>query len=63
MIKHLQILFDLSEFSEEEKELIISLSLFDSVYISRKLFLKLCRIPNNEKHLNTLIDRGWIEYN
>ena len=60
--QHLAALFDVSEFSEEEKEILRSLSLLGYVRIEKDAFLNLCCLPNGGQALKTLIRRGWIEY-
>lgn len=60
--RHLLILFDLSGFSAGQGELMRSLSLLGSVRIARERFCQNCTIENQEKELESLIRRGWIEY-
>ncbi|HBN56475.1 MAG TPA: serine/threonine protein kinase [Lachnospiraceae bacterium] len=60
---HIRVLFDVSNFSAPEEELIRSLSLLGNIRISRKKFQELCDIENAVKELDLLIRRGWIEYN
>ncbi len=57
---HLQILFDLSGFSDGEKEFIQSLSLLGYVRIRKELFFEYLDIENKEKDLDSLVKRGWI---
>lgn len=59
--KHLQILFDLSQFSERECELLRSFSLLGYIRISKRKFLEYFPY-NNETALQKLIHNGWIEY-
>lgn len=58
---HLLLLFNLSDFTEGEKELIRSLSLLGYVRIQKSKFLEYCAVENCEKELNKLICRGWVE--
>lgn len=61
---HLLALFNMSGFSNSEKELIGSLSLMGNVFVSRKLFLeKFCSFPGNKGAMNKLIKTGWVKYN
>lgn len=57
---HLQILFDLSGFSDGEKEFIQSLSLLGYVRIRKELFFEYLDIENKEKDLDSLVKKGWI---
>ncbi len=59
---HLQILFDLSGFSEGEKEFIQSLSLLGYVRIRKEVFFEYLNIENKEKDLDSLVKRGWIVF-
>lgn len=58
---HLLLLFNLSDFTEGEKELIRSLSLLGYVRIQKSKFLEYCAVENCEKELDKLICRGWVE--
>lgn len=60
---HIRILFDLSSFSASEKEIISSLSLFGNIRISKKKFEELCNLDDVDNKINTMVKRGWIEYN
>ncbi len=60
--EHLLMLFDLSVFSRVECELIRSLSLLGYVRIVKGKFLKLCPVEGNAAALETLIHRGFVEY-
>lgn len=60
--RHLLTLFDLSGFSAGQAELMRSLSLLGSVRIAREIFLQYCAIENREGELESLIRRGWMEY-
>lgn len=60
--EHLLLLFDLSVFSEVERELIRSLSLLGYVRILKDKFLELCPVKGNAAALETLIHRGFVEY-
>lgn len=60
---HLLALFNMSGFSDGEKELIGSLSLMGNVFVARKLFLeKFCSFPGNRGAMNKLIKTGWVKY-
>ncbi len=59
---HLLALFDLSGFTDGQKELIRSLSLLGYVRISKKRFCEYVPITDHEQELETLIRRGWVEY-
>lgn len=59
--EHLQSLFDLTEFSAGEQELIMSLSLLGYVRIHRDKFLEYCSIGQGAQGLDHLIKRGWVE--
>lgn len=60
---HLLALFNMSGFSNSEKELIGSLSLMGNVFVLRKLFLeKFCSFPGNRGAMNKLIKTGWVKY-
>lgn len=61
--RHLLDLFNISGFLEEELELIRSLSLLGYVRISKEKFLEYCPVENALKGIESLIRRGWIEYN
>lgn len=62
--EHLLMLFQLSDFSEKEYELIKSLSLLGYLKINKKLFLDYyrCEERTMEQELQKLIRRGFIEY-
>lgn len=60
---HLRILFDISGFSDTEKEILRSLSLFAGIRINRQLFVSICMAEEVESRLEHLIKNGWIEYN
>lgn len=60
---HIRILFNLSDFSLSEKEIISSLSLFGNIRISKAKFEELCSLDNVSSKIDTLIKKGWIEYN
>lgn len=59
---HLCTLFDLSGFTESEKELMMSLSLLGPVRIRATVFLGYCNTTTNKADLLNLIKRGWVEY-
>lgn len=59
---HLLTLFDLSCFTEGERELIKSLSLLGYIRISAERFLEYCPVENGRSALDSLIRRGWMEY-
>lgn len=58
---HLVTLFHLFDFDADECELIMSLSLFGAVRITRDSFLQLYHTPWAERRLDGLIRSGWIE--
>ncbi len=60
---HLLILFHLSNFSNDESELMRSLSLLGYLRILRSSFLEYCNVTQKEECLEHLIKTGWIEYN
>ena len=59
---HLSILFDLSGFSSEDRELMGSLCLLGTVRVAKDWFLKRCQVKDSVNHLENLIRRGWVEY-
>lgn len=59
---HLHTLFNLSDFSGGERELMMSLSLLGYVRIRVEKFLEYCDTQTNRKDLEKLIRRGWIEF-
>lgn len=60
---HIRILFDVSNFTLVQEELIRSLSLLGSIRIAKEKFLELCNVENAAVELDSMIRRGWIEYN
>lgn len=60
---HLLCLFNLSCFTNDELEIIRSLSLLGYVRIAKDSFIKYCPIQNTAKGINNLVKKGWIEYN
>ena len=58
---HLLSLFNMSSFTEQEKELIMSLSLFGFVRIKKKKFLAWCDVEDSKEALRHLVKRGWIQ--
>lgn len=58
--KHLSILFDVSNFSAQEKEIMMSLSLFGNIRIKKTKFIDMLALDNNEA-LNKLIKFNWVE--
>lgn len=58
---HLRILFELSGFSDVERELLGSLSLLGYIRIQKETFLKYCDILGAARGLAGLIRAGWIE--
>lgn len=60
---HIEILFDISDFSDKEKELISSLSLFAGMRILEEEYEKIYKSDSTRIDLERLIKRGWIEYN
>lgn len=63
MQKHIEILFDITELSDKQKEMLYSLSLLDSVRISKKLFLEWMASESKSDNMESLIELGWIETN
>lgn len=61
MQKHIEILFDITELSDKQKEMLYSLSLLDSVRISKKLFLEWMASESKSEDMENLIELGWIE--
>lgn len=59
---HLLILFQISNFSDVESELMRSLALLGYIRILRSSFLKYCNVIQKEECLEHLIKTGWIEY-
>lgn len=60
---HLMTLFNMSGFSDAEKELIGSLALLGNAVMSRKLFLdRFCKFSGNKGASNKMIKKGWIKY-
>lgn len=61
--EHLLMLFNMSGFSDGEKELIGSLALLGNAVMSRKLFLdRFCKFSGNKGALNKLIKKGWVKH-
>lgn len=58
---HMLALFQLSDFTEVEKELLRSLSLLGYVRIRKDNFLEYCGIAGCEEQLDRLIRQGWVE--
>lgn len=58
---HLRILFDISGFSDTEKEILRSLSLLAGIRINKQLFVSICMAEEVENSLEHLIKTGWIE--
>lgn len=60
---HLLMLFNMTGFSNEEKELIGSLALMGGIAVSRKTFLeKFCAFPGNKSAMQKLIKTGWVRF-
>lgn len=60
---HLEMLFDLSDFTELEAEIMRSLSLLGSIRIKKSLFVQYFKQCSGvEEHLENLIEHGWVEY-
>ena len=60
---HLLMLFNMTGFSNEEKELIGSLALMGGIAVSRKTFLgKFCVFPGNKAAMQKLIKTGWVRF-
>ena len=57
---HLSTLFNISNFSAQEKEIMMSLSLFGNIRIKRTKFIDMLTLKD-VKTLNKLIRRRWIE--
>ena len=60
--KHLRFLFNLSNFSEDEQEIMRSLSLMGGVRIRESYFVEMLSLENSSR-VDGLIKRGWIEFN
>ncbi len=60
---HIEILFDISDFNDNEKELISSLSLFAGMRILKEEYEKIYKSDSVKTDLERLIKGGWIEYN
>lgn len=60
---HLLCLFNLSCFTNEELEIIRSLSLLGYIRITSDKFIKYCPVQNADKYIKNLVKKGWIEYN
>ena len=61
--EHLQALFDLSGFSNDQLELMQSLSLLGYVRIARETFLSYVPFAGAKEALDKLIRLGWVEHN
>ena len=60
---HLEMLFDLSDFTELEAEIMRSLSSLGAIRIKRSIFVQYFKSYSGiEKDLDNLVERGWIEY-
>lgn len=57
---HLSALFDLSAFTESQREVIGSLSLLGYVRIRKDVFERLCPIESCDEDISRLIKSGWI---
>lgn len=60
---HLLCLFNLSCFTNEELEIMRSLSLLGYVRISKDKFIGYCPVQNASKSIKSLVRKGWIECN
>ena len=60
--KHLNTLFDISNFSQTEQEIMRSLSLMGSIRIQKSKFIEMLKLDSSNI-IDRLIKRGWIEYN
>lgn len=58
---HLRTLFNINQFSNYEKELLMAISLLGSVRIREKLFLEIYDEPACKESLDSLVQRGWME--
>ncbi len=60
---HLGMLFNLSEFTELEAEIMRSLSLLGAIRIKKSIFVQYFKSYSSiEEHLDNLVKHGWIEY-
>ena len=60
---HLEMLFDLSDFTELEAEIMRSLSSLGAIRIKKSIFVQYFKSCSGiEEHLDNLVERGWIEY-
>lgn len=60
---HLEMLFDLSGFTELETEIMRSLSLLGSVRMKKSMFVQFFKSYGGiEEYLDNLMEHGWIEY-
>lgn len=60
---HLEMLFDLSDFTELEEEIMRSLSSLGAIRIKKSIFVQYFKSYSGIKeHLENLVERGWIEY-
>ena len=59
---HIEILFDISDLNDREKELISSLSLFAGMRILEEEYEKIYKSGSVKINLERLVKRGWIEY-
>lgn len=57
---HLSALFDLSAFTESQREVIGSLSLLGYVSIRKDVFERLCPVESCDEDISRLIKSGWI---
>lgn len=58
---HLEIVFDIAKLNEFEKYILMNMSLMANVKIDKVEFMKWCDIDSH-KCINSLIDKGWIEF-
>jgi energy-coupling factor transporter ATP-binding protein EcfA2 len=62
IMDHLIKLFKIAGLSSDEENVLINLSLIQGLDINKKLFKELIEIETHNP-INSLIDRGWINYN
>ncbi len=62
VVEHLRILFNYSDFSLDERRILMELSLFGAVRIQSKLLFEIFDGQLCERIIKKLIRRGWVEF-